>query len=269
MKRSLNKPLAAIVCGYERGGTTLISQILRQHPKLDTGFECGFLLADKIPDFLSIETYYTMTKLGWKLEDEELKYICEADTWINVYKRLVEKTKAIEEKDKEDIWIFDKTPKYMSVLSDVLKKVPNVPCIVIVRDPRAVLWSWAKRADLEKDKWIQNQLKNACNRYLSYARGWEKAMKNGFESQILLVRYEVLCQDRKAEVEKIFKFLELDFDDSYLSFQEKQYYGVHGNKISNKYLTEYKENFSEETCEKILEITKPFREWAWEKEKEI
>lgn len=39
--------MKAVVYGYERGGTSLIAELLRQHPALDGGFEGGFLLGKK------------------------------------------------------------------------------------------------------------------------------------------------------------------------------------------------------------------------------
>ena len=38
--------LRFIICGPEHSGTTLISDIFRQVPGLDSGFEVGVLLAD-------------------------------------------------------------------------------------------------------------------------------------------------------------------------------------------------------------------------------
>ncbi|MEI2422495.1 hypothetical protein V6O07_19615, partial [Arthrospira platensis SPKY2] len=78
-----NKPLAALVCGFERGGTTLISEIIRQHPLLDSGFECGFLLGKDPAEFTSIQPYCNMLKAGWGVNDSDLNnYICESETWL-------------------------------------------------------------------------------------------------------------------------------------------------------------------------------------------
>ncbi len=256
-----HKPLVALVCGYERGGTTLLSEILRQHPELDSGFECGFLLVEKISDFPLLEPYSTIVKRSWKLTDNSLNQICQADSCFDVYKRLVKRSSILETKSG---WMFDKTPKYMQVLSSVLGKVPGIPCIVIVRDPRAVLWSWAKRAKLTRKKWIENRLERSCERYLSYARGYKKAMMDGFNRQILLVRYEELCINPVTEAEKFFNFLGLDFDQSYLSFDAgTRFYNVRGDGISAQYLSDYKNNFSEYTCQKIMDLTEEAKEWFW------
>ena len=258
----IHKPLAAILCGFERAGTTLLSEIFRQHPQLNSGFECGFLLVKKPSDFLLLEPYCTNFKIGWKIGDNALKYICEADTWLEVYKRIVERSPIIKRKDE---WIFDKTPKYMEVLSDVLLKVPNVPCVVLVRDPRSVLWSWAKRTNLSIEQWTKKHLEKSCVRYMSYAEGYKNAIENGFSSRILLVKYEDICTNKIVEVKKIFDFIGMDFDSSYLHFKENiRFPNVHEQNVSTKYLQEYKDNFPEEICQKILELTKEVEAWSWE-----
>lgn len=254
-----NKPLSFMVCGYERGGTTLISEVLKQHPMLNSGFEGGFLLTENIPDFLNFEPYYTNFKRGWKCDEVSMSYICQANSWIGIYKRVVECSPIIENKDS---WIFDKTPKYMEHLPNVLEKIPEVPCIVIVRDPRSVLYSWAKRSNLTKEEWVKRVIKSASQRYTSYAQGYRKALEKGFGCRILLVQYENICINPTLEFEKIFEFIDFEFDDKYLSFQSI-FSNVHGSKISNSYLKEYKDNFSKETCKSILEITKDFSEWFW------
>jgi len=255
-----NKPLAAIVCGFPRGGTTLLSEILRTHPKLDSGFEGGFLLVDKISDFLELEPYNKQLKTGWKISEKQLINICETDDYIEVYRRLVQYSLIIEQKDT---WIFDKTPKYMQFLPSVLTKVPNVPCIVIVRDPRAVIWSWVKRTNLSVEEWQKKRLENNCAKYMAFVRGYKKAIRQGFGERILLVKYEELCLNKKEESKKIFEFIGMDWEVEQLSLNKK-YPNVYGNDVSDKYLTEYKENFSPEICEKILNLTKPAKEWLWE-----
>ena len=259
------RPLAAIVCGFERGGTTLISEILRQHPMLYSGFEGGFLIVDKISDFLSLEPYCTNFKRGWKIDDSDLKYICEAYSWLEVYRRVVERSPIIERKDG---WIFDKTPRYLRFLSDVLRKVPNVPCVVIVRDPRALLWSWAKRSDLSIEEWLNRKLEPSCAAYMSYANGLKKAIDEGFGSRLLLVHYENLCINTAVEVERIFKFIGMNFNMSSSFFEKAPMFpNVYGNEISTRYLEEYKSNLPEEACQKILKLTESVREWSWKWDK--
>lgn len=257
-----NHPLAVIMCGFERGGTTLMSEILRQNPQLDSGFEGGFLLAEEASDFVAIEPYSTNLKNGWGLGDSQLNYICTANSWSDVYQRLIEQSPIIKNKDT---LVFDKTPKYMEVLSNVLTKVPNTHCIVVVRDPRAILYSWFKRSGLKKEVWLEKQLSMQAQRYLSYASGWKTALENGLGSQILLVKYESLCSNTLSECQRIFDFLGLDFYSYYLSFKyHKKYGNVYGGEVSLEYLTEYEQHFSDDVCQQILKATEEFSDFWWQ-----
>jgi hypothetical protein len=254
---SKKHPLKVIVCGYERGGTSLIAEFLRQHPDLDGGFEGGFLLGKRPRDLLSISPYRSNVKLGWDITEEELRYICHTESWEEMYARLREKAREIRDKS---VWLFDKTPKYMEVLPGVLRKIPDVPCIVVVRDPRAVLWSWAKRSGMEMDRWAGENLRPSCKRYVLYGKGWQSAIKSGLASRILLIRYEAFCADPAHWALKMFRFIGIDFHDSFMRFQPR-FPNVYGNTAQREYVDEYKAHFSDKICRKILSYTKRFSDW--------
>jgi hypothetical protein len=256
---SRNQPLKAIVCGYERGGTSLIAELLRQHPDLDGGFEGGFLLARRPKDFLSVSPYRSNVKLGWGITEEELRYACQADSWHEVYLRLREKAQVIRDKR---VLLFDKTPKYMETLPRVLRKVPDIPCVVVVRDPRAVLWSWARRTGMDTTTWVGEQLRASCKRYVRYGKGWQAAIKAGLGPRMLLIRYEAFCADPKPWAERLFGFLGLEFQESFMHF-DPRFPNVYGNRPQQEYINEYRGHFSERTCGEILSRTKRFRDWHW------
>lgn len=256
---STNLTLKAIVCGYERGGTSLIAELLRQHPDLDGGFEGGFLLGKRPRDFLSISPYRSNVKPGWGITEEELRYICDTDSWQDLYSRLRARAREVEDKRA---WLFDKTPKYMETLSQVLTRVPDVPCIVVVRDPRAVLWSWAKRSGTGVEEWTAEHLKSSCKRYVLYGKGWQSAVKAGFASRIFLVRYEAFCTDPGAWAMKMFRFLGMEFHDSFLHFSPR-FPNVYGSTPSRMYMEEYKRAFPDRVCKQILSRTGRFRGWLW------
>lgn len=65
-------PLRAIVCGYEKSGTTLINEILRRHPQLDSGHEVGVLLVETPRQFHSKQPYCSFFRQTWKLSPEQL-----------------------------------------------------------------------------------------------------------------------------------------------------------------------------------------------------
>ena len=249
------KPLIAIVCGYERGGTTLVSEILRQHPQLNSGFEGGLLFSDNPHDFRSLEPYVTSLKISWGVSDDDLEYICSGVNWQNVYTRLLEKSTKVDSK-----YIFDKTPRYMEYLSDVLARV-NVPCVAIVRDPRALFFSWAKRSGMSIDDWCKFHLSAAIERYQRYGRGFKNAWTI-YPERILVVQYESLCETPIIESKRIMTMIGLDFDQAFVQFVSPLK-NIHEKNVSSKFMFEYKNHFGDKECSLIKSRLREFKTWFW------
>ncbi|MBF2000307.1 MAG: sulfotransferase [Synechococcales cyanobacterium M58_A2018_015] len=255
-----NFPLAVLVCGFEHSGTTMVSEMLRQHPQLHGGFEGGFLLNETAQAFLSTEPYYTNVKNGWGVTDAQMREICNSYTWAGVYAKLQDKAAILRHQSGG---LVDKTPMYMSVLSDVLQRVPNVPCIVMVRDFRALAWSSFKRASMPLEQWQHQRLGIACKHMLSYAEGWSRAMADGLGHRLLLVQYEAFCADPIPQAQIIFDFLQLDFDPAYLSFGAGKHEFVYGNQVSNSYTAEYKQHLPDSICHRVIDSLWRYRDWLW------
>ena len=51
-------PLHCILCGFAQGGTTLISEFVRQHPCIDGRFEIGLMLAESPGKFAELRNKY-------------------------------------------------------------------------------------------------------------------------------------------------------------------------------------------------------------------
>jgi hypothetical protein len=250
-------PLKAIVCGFEKSGTTLLNEILRSHPDLDSGFECGFLLGDSPRDFHTIKPYHAYFKKTWELSREDMQYIFDTDCWDQCYLRARERSPVIKNKS---CGIFDKTPIYMLHLDSVLKKAPNVPCIVNVRDPRALMLSWANWSGHKQDaeQWINRNFEENCQRYLSYADGFSEALISHSE-RIMLNQFETMCLQPEQQLSVIFQFIGLDFKNEYLAFDSKHF--VYGNSVSREYLYPYRGVLSEGLCQRILLGTERYSQW--------
>jgi len=250
-------PLAAIVCGYEKSGTTLLNEILRRHPQLDSGFEVGVLLAGSPREFRQIQPYFAFFRSTWKLTREDMQYICDTDEWGEFYRRSRERSPVIV--DKHSL-IFDKTPIYMRDLRQVLDKVPGTRCIVNVRDPRALMLSWARWTGRTVDPaaWIEENFAANIERFTSYAEGYRGALASHGE-HILLNRFEEFCMDPAAGARRIFDFLGLHFAGEYLTFSSEHF--VYGNTVSTAYVAPYIDTLPGALCERILAATSDYAEW--------
>ena len=252
-------PLVAILCGFEKSGTTLLNEILRRHPKLDSGFECGFLLGDSPRQFPDKKPYHGFFQSKWKMTNTDMKYICDTDGWGECYRRVRERSPIIEDKD---VFLFDKTPIYMLHLSAVLDKAPHIPCVVNVRDPRALMLSWARWSGHTEDaqQWIEGHLEEYCNRYISYARGYTQAMAQ-YGGRIFLNNFEEFCKEPSKQLQAIFGFLGLQFKSEYMTFSSEHF--VYGNTVSEDYIKPYVGILSDETCDKILAGTIEYEQWHY------
>lgn len=251
-------PLCGIVCGFEKSGTTLINEILRRHPRLDSGHEVGVLLVDSPREFHTTQPYYSYFRETWKLSKAEAEEICDTDDWATFYRRARALSPVISDKT---VSIFDKTPIYMLHLSDVLRKAP-LPCIVSVRDPRALMHSWANWSGFadDPDGWLRENFERNCERFLSYARGYRAASLT--HPELLKVsQFEQLSNNPEVEFEKIFRFLGLTFRAEYLSFESEHF--VYGNSVSSDYVFAYRNGLSSDLCDRILDATSEFEEWHY------
>ena len=250
-------PLHGLVCGFEKSGTTLINEILRRHPRLDSGFEGGFLLADSPREFRHFQPYFAFFRKTWDLTREDVLYICDTEDWGECYRRARERSPVII--DKQSL-IFDKTPIYMQHLSAVLDKVPGIPCIVNVRDPRALFLSWANWSGYRDDPeaWLQANFDDNVQRFLSYAQGYQGAIE-AHEGRLLLTRFEELCAKPETGFATLFRFFGVDFRPEYLAFTSRHF--VYGNQVSTEYLYPYRGVLSEALCQRILDATADFSQW--------
>ena len=253
--------LGVLVTGFEHSGTTVISEVMRQHPDLDSGFEGGFLLRERPVDFIGFEPFYVNAKGTWRVSDEDMKYVCAADSWQEVYRRLRERSPVIPTKG---VRLIDKTPRYMAHLESVLRKVPEVPCVAIVRDFRAVFWSSFKRTGQAMEEWRKKTYPITLKHTMRYARGCRHVESGPLASRVLVVQYEEFCLDGAAVARKIFAHLGLEFRDEYLDFGKPKYNLVHGQAVSTEYLQEYKGKLPESVCDELREYYAEFSDWFWE-----
>lgn len=260
--------LKAIVTGFPGGGTSMLTEILRQHKKLDSGFEGGFLLVDNPSEFIDFNPFYKNLIKLWDLTPEEVAHITDTTDWNEVYYRLRELSPKIEDKD---VYLFDKTPKYMTALDDVLGKVKDTKCIVIIRDPRAVFWTRFKRVHHNQkvsqsiQEWIPSAYEPALRAYLKHAEGYKRALKKFGSERIMTIQYEELCSNPLDFSKDIFAFLELEFDKNQIEFENKdeRYRPIRGKGISTDYMTEYKKKLSAEIQQQINDDLADYSDLFW------
>jgi hypothetical protein len=244
----MNEILSFIIAGFEKSGTTLVSEIFRQHPGVDSGFETGFLLhptpaayfrAEKNPWFRSKSEGNHMLATGWGLDQAGVDAIRQSKDWKEAYLKLRQHASLIEDKN---VLLFDKTPKYMLHLSEVLERA-NVPVICTWKDPRGLLASFRRHVPMNVNTFVK--------RYRNYATA---ALKERNNPLVLNVRYETLCQCPKEICRQMFEHVGLEFDERYLTFEPK-YHNARGTSITTEHVGEHK-GVTPDECGIIMENLK-------------
>jgi len=237
-----------VVCGYERGGTTLVTEILRSTNLYSSGFECAILSATNQKNLAQNFKVFNIQK-GWLLDCGDMDHIINSKSYGEVYKKLTESSQVF---DSNKI-LFDKTPAYMKELSKIIQRSPSSKYVVICRDPRAVIYSWLKRnphVDLAHTESMDHYTK----RYLSYFEGYNNALKK-YSGKIFLLSYEKLCTNPEKEVAKLFVFLGIS-NTVFSGLHAKLFSNIHGNKITPTFIEEYKNRLPLEIQLEIIAKTK-------------
>lgn len=174
-----------IIAGYERGGTTLMSELFRANG-FESGFECGVLLSNSPSKMHELKPYWENLLSGWNI-DADTRAKAAVGDFESFYKTIT--TKAFPDHYEN---FFDKTPKYMECLGSCLHKADFIKgAVVIHRDPRAVFVSMAKRLspDLDIVSGVEKNFNILKNRYLNYFIGSIGHISN---DKVLFVPFEEL-----------------------------------------------------------------------------
>jgi len=243
-----------VLCGYERGGTTLLSEILAQNG-YQSGFECGVLLCNTPRDFKNLKPYFDEFPNWWKIPKTEVIEIIHSENFMEFYRKAIEKSGCFQRGFQEKIKFFDKTPIYMSNLGLVMSNLNfSSKVIVIHRDPRSVFVSWAKRqikTNQTVEQFILKNITTLSKRYLHYFSGsiFHKQSPN-----VLFISFEHLCLDIENHLNIIGHFLD---GRKYQTIKGPvRYSNVTSNKIDIAKVNEYAGYISNETSDLILETNK-------------
>ncbi|MEM7330577.1 MAG: sulfotransferase [Chloroflexota bacterium] len=242
------------VIGYMHSGTTMLKDIIERHPSIysirgeSRFFHSLSMLKRRYPDLNDAQirrqfvTYlaklansnYRSVEYGenQSLEafnitahevDELVKQTATLTSHAMFFKSAFDFYTAKHGKER---WL-EKTPTHLFHVEKILKTNPEALFIELVRDPRDVLGSKNSRVE-SADKMSRNEISQKIKNWrVGYdpiwdSLAWKSAIRSGAETavkhsgKILRVRYEDLVQSPKAEAQKIFTFLGLEFSEEML-----------------------------------------------------
>lgn len=250
-----------LVCGLEHSGTTLVSDLFREHPSCDSGFECGVLLCNTPKEFPKLNPFYKNMSAGWKISPADLEHSCSTDDFSIFYERLFRKSKIID-RSKTSI-VFDKTPRYIAKLKEVCCRVQR-PVIAVIRDPRSIAASDFKRSGVDYDNievwyesWMPAKLGYMKKAYRGYLFAWES-------DHCIVIRHEDLCLNTKNTLFDAFKHVQLEPSLSYLTLKNKRYPNTKGRSIQVDACMGFSEILSPGIEARILEDFHELEKWFYD-----
>ena len=192
--------LKGVVCGMEHAGTTLLAQLLRQHPHIETGYEVGALMHQSIEQFwnntgvwkqYNDPNYRYGLEQGWKLGDVGRQAVRSAKDWQNFYGQLHAHSPLVRDKRS---YLIDKTPPYQAVIDNIATRF-DVPIVIIIKDPVLLFDSWYRRH--------QTQVIAMAQYYAGRAAATQRA-KQLFPDQVFIIAYEDLVRFPGRVMDKVF-----------------------------------------------------------------
>jgi hypothetical protein len=238
-----------IITGLEHSGTTLASELFRQVPGCDSGFECGVLLGETPREFPLNTEFYANMPDGWLISRDDLALACDNDSFAEFYDSLYRYSGLFG--DAMPSIRFDKTPRYIVNLEKI-SRISQIPILVMMKDPRAIIWSDFQRSKCPIENimewyasWMPAKLQYMETAYRSYLYAWQN-------DQCLVVRLEDLCLNMHAILQLMFAHVGLTFSLDYLYIRQRRYPESRGNFISVSEAFSYRESLPQEIQSRVL-----------------
>jgi hypothetical protein len=218
--------LGFVICGTEHSGTTLCSDLFRQVPGVDAGFELGALLAASPRGFPAVASHFPYLEMGWGVDADGATWACDTDDFAVFYERLQARAKYLP---AGTVTIFDKTPRYLAHLSACLERI-SVPFIVTYKDPRATVHSdFVRSGEADFFAWFEGYVPGKLA-YLRSAYG--EFLRHRADARVFCLSLETLCLEAGRSCEVMFAHVGMRFERRYLVLQGLRYPNTREGSIS-------------------------------------
>jgi len=246
-----------IVCGLEHTGTTLLSDLFRQVPGLDSGFEVGVLLSESPSSFSGLEPFATNMLEGWGITRDDLNICCAQSDHDLFYHELKKRSTVLAE---DCTMMFDKTPRYLRQLSVCLQRT-RLPFVVSYKDPRAIVHSDYKRAgSVDFFEWYEGY-KPGKRQYVSMC--YKQHQINKDNPRVEFVSLEELALNARSSMERLFNHVGHEFSLDYVLLNGLRYKNTRSNAVSIPIAFSYLADFDKQKTDLIEEDFADFSDWFY------
>jgi hypothetical protein len=215
-------PKTVFVCGVGRSGTSLLQSMLDAHPQIsftpETHFFRRYVALDRVrrmherrgrEEFLlrlNEDAEFARAEIP---ADDLFTDDTQPLNLTQVYKNLL---KTYSQRSGKPL-VGDKDPRNIDFIEPLRRHFPNSVLLHIIRDPRDVVLSRTKAKWSASRPWWMHALI-----YRAQFRRGQRDGKQCFGSDYLEVHYEDLIQSPQAILTKICNTVNVEFDESMLSF---------------------------------------------------
>jgi hypothetical protein len=212
--------------GVPRSGTSWLGQIFNSHPDVAFRFQPLFSYAFK--------SYLTLNSTRSDMDNFFAGIYKSDDYFINMRDEQIHKNyPKFLKSAKQDVLVY-KEVRYHYLVPHILKVHDKVKFILIVRDPLAVLASWAKAPREFNPQWNFNEEWKAAAKknldrpeeYYGFDKWKESSLlfmkcKQEFPDRVALISYTDLLGNTVGVTEQLMKFSGLSFDQHVIDFIRK------------------------------------------------
>jgi hypothetical protein len=249
-----------VICGLEHSGTTLISELLRQVPGTDAGFEVGVLLGRTPREFPAFQPFAAHMLWGWGLNEAAFQHCCDTDDFTVFYDRLMRASTKLRD---GTVRIFDKTPRYGTALTECMAKQP-VPFIVACKDPRSTVYSDFKSSgQTDFDHWFAHYAREKLGYMRLHYAEFQRARAAG-DPRLCVVRLEDLCLRPRETCARMFAHVGAHFHRGYLAFRAERYENTRAGSITAGAPFEYINGLGVVRSQRVMRVFAEFNEWFFD-----
>ena len=211
-----------LITGAFRSGTTLIAQIIKNHPKIEFIYDSVNFMRFSFEKYNPLSNFENVKALvsevreriaeRWDMHFDEKKVIKKLQnqkmSYEIIYDNLMREL-LLEESDAE-IW-GEKTTLVWTKIPAFFEMFPNGRVIHIIRDPRAILLSWKKMTNAPGNDYLDAILN--CRDSMALMEEYKIRFKN---KRYASIRYEDLVYNPKEVINEICSILDLDYNEKML-----------------------------------------------------
>ena len=208
IKSNNNQSKTIFIIGMPRSGTTLIEQILSNHPKVFGADEVNFI-PDLVNKFLGNPNSSIFLNNLKSLDNKSFYKI--GNEYLSLVKKL----------SNEAEITTDKLPINFLWVGFIKKILPNSKIIHCQRDPRDNIFSIYKNYFPGGEIKFASNINNIISYYKLYSdlmKHWNKVLP----LEIYNIRYENLVKNTNIEIKNILKFCNLAYSDLCIDFHKNK-----------------------------------------------